>query len=115
MPTEIYSVASVRAIDYAAINDAGIAGYTLMTRAAEAALTAAQARFAHTSRWQVICGGGNNGGDGYVLARLAAAAGLDVSVLALSPPESRQGDAATAWQDFVAARNVLQNGLYQDN
>ena len=107
MPTEIYSVASVRAIDYAAINDAGIAGYTLMTRAAEAALTAAQARFAHTTRWQVICGSGNNGGDGYVLARLAAATGLDVSVVALSPPESLQGDAATAWQDFVAAGGAV--------
>ena len=108
MPTEIYSVASVRAIDHAAINDAGIAGYTLMTRAAEAALTAAQARFPDTTCWQIICGSGNNGGDGYVLARLAAARGLDVSVLALSPPESLQGDAATACQDFVATGGAVK-------
>ena len=102
IPAEIYAVASVRAIDHAAINDAGIAGYTLMTRAAEAALDAAQTNYPDTTRWQVICGSGNNGGDGYVLARLAAARGLGVSVLALSPPESLQGAAATAWQDFMA-------------
>jgi len=108
MPADIYSVASVRAIDRAAIDDAGIAGYTLMTRAAQAALDAARTSFPHTRRWQVICGSGNNGGDGYVLARLAAAGGLEAAVLALSPPESLQGDAATAWQDFVAAGGTVE-------
>ena len=102
LPAEIYSVASVRAIDQAAINDAGISGYALMTRAAEAALNEAQARFPDAKRWQVICGSGNNGGDGYVLARLAAGRGIGVSVLTMSAAESLQGDAATAIQDFAA-------------
>lgn len=102
LPAEIYSVESVRAIDQVAINDAGIEGYTLMTRAAEAALAEAQARFPDARRWQVICGGGNNGGDGYVLARLAAATGIGISVLTLAAADSLQGDAATAYQDFAA-------------
>jgi NAD(P)H-hydrate epimerase len=102
LPAEIYSVASVRAIDQAAINDAGISGYALMTRAAEAALNEALARFPDAKRWQVICGSGNNGGDGYVLARLAAGRGIGVSVLTMSAPESLKGDAATALQDFAA-------------
>lgn len=102
LPAEIYSVESVRAIDQVAINDAGIGGYTLMTRAAEAALAEAQARFSDARRWQVICGGGNNGGDGYVLARLAAATGIGISVLTLAAADSLQGDAATAYQDFAA-------------
>ena len=102
LPAEIYSVESVRAIDQSAINDAEISGYTLMTRAAEAALDEAQARFPAAKRWQVICGSGNNGGDGYVLARLAAARGIGVSVLTMSSPDSLQGDAATAFQDFAA-------------
>jgi NAD(P)H-hydrate epimerase len=102
LPAEIYSVESVRAIDQAAINDAGIGGYTLMTRAAAAAVDEAQARFPDAKRWQVICGSGNNGGDGYVLARLVAARGIGVSVLAVSSPDSLQGDAATAYQDFAA-------------
>ena len=102
LPSEIYSVESVRAIDRTAINDAGIGGYTLMTRAAQAALDEAQALFPDARRWQVVCGGGNNGGDGYVLARLAAAHGIGVSVLTLVSPDSLQGDAATAFQDFAA-------------
>ena len=107
LPAEIYSVESVRAIDQAAINDAGIGGYTLMTRAAEAALNEAQARFPEAKRWQVICGSGNNGGDGYVLARLAGGRGIGVSVLAVTPPDSLQGDAATAYQDFAAAGGAV--------
>lgn len=102
LPAEIYSVASVRAIDRVAINDAGIAGYTLMTRAGEAALNEALQNFPHAKRWQVICGSGNNGGDGYVLARLAGARGIGVSVLTMSSPDLLEGDAATAWQDFAA-------------
>lgn len=102
LPVEIHSVASVRAIDQAAINHASIGGYTLMTRAGEAALAHALDRYAGTKRWQVVCGGGNNGGDGYVLARLAASRGIGVSVLALASPDSLKGDAATAYQDFAA-------------
>ncbi len=102
LPAEIYSVASVRAIDQVAINDAGIGGYMLMMRAGEAALNEALERFPDAKRWQVICGSGNNGGDGYVLARLAGARGIGVSVLAMSSPEQLQGDAATAYMDFAA-------------
>jgi ADP-dependent NAD(P)H-hydrate dehydratase / NAD(P)H-hydrate epimerase len=102
LPVEIYSVETVRAIDRAAIGDAGISGYALMTRAAEAALLEARATFPDAGRWQVICGAGNNAGDGYVLARLAALQGIDVSVLAMVPPQALSGDAAIAYRDFVA-------------
>jgi NAD(P)H-hydrate epimerase len=102
LPAEIYSVKSVRNIDRAAINDAGIGGYTLMTRAGQAAVDAALRKFPETKRWQVICGSGNNGGDGYVVARIAAERGIAISVLAMTPPESLSGDAATAYMDFAA-------------
>jgi NAD(P)H-hydrate epimerase len=103
LPVEVYSVAAVRELDRLAIEDHGIAGYTLMTRAGEAAVKAARGRFADANRWQVVCGAGNNAGDGYVVARLAAAAGLSVSVIALVDPQVLGGDAATAYADFVAA------------
>jgi hydroxyethylthiazole kinase-like uncharacterized protein yjeF len=109
LPSEIYSVESVRAIDSAAINDAGISGYKLMTRAAEAALTHAMASFPDASRWQIVCGAGNNAGDGYVLARLAGQQGIAVSVLAIVPPDSLKGDAATAYMDFAA-----EGGMHVD-
>jgi NAD(P)H-hydrate epimerase len=74
-----------------------------MNRAARVALDAARAAYPDACRWQVICGGGNNGGDGWVLARLAAEQGIGVSVLALVTPDSLEGDAAKACRDYTAA------------
>ncbi len=107
MPIEIYPVAAVREVDRAAIEDHNIPGYSLMTRAGEATVRAAVSRFPAAKRWQVVCGAGNNGGDGYVIARLAAAAGHVVSVIALIDPESLTGDAAMAYSDFAAADGVV--------
>jgi NAD(P)H-hydrate epimerase len=108
MPANIYSVAAVRETDRTAIEDHGIPGYTLMTRAGAAAVTAARARFPSAQRWQVICGAGNNGGDGYVVARLAAEQGIAVSALTLVDPAGLTGDAATAYSEFVAEGGVVQ-------
>ncbi len=94
-------------MDRAAIEDEGIPGYTLMTRAGAAALRAARAQFPDAMRWQVVCGAGNNAGDGYVVARLAAQDGIVVSVVALVDPESLTGDAATAYDDFAAEGGVV--------
>jgi hydroxyethylthiazole kinase-like uncharacterized protein yjeF len=107
LPANIYSVAAVREIDRVAIEESGIPGYTLMNRAGEAAVLAARNRFPQAVRWQVICGAGNNGGDGYVVARLAAQEGIDVSVLALVDPARLAGDAATAYGEFVAAGGAV--------
>ncbi|TFG41063.1 MAG: bifunctional ADP-dependent NAD(P)H-hydrate dehydratase/NAD(P)H-hydrate epimerase, partial [Chromatiales bacterium] len=101
LPTNIYSVASVREMDRRAIEDHGIPGYTLMKRAGAAALNVARSHYPNARRWQVVCGAGNNGGDGYVVARLAAHEGVVVSVLSLLAPESLSGDAATAYADFA--------------
>ncbi|MCP4301184.1 MAG: NAD(P)H-hydrate dehydratase [Gammaproteobacteria bacterium] len=107
LPANIYSVASVREIDRTAIEDHGIPGYTLMTRAGAASVRAARQRFPDAKRWQVVCGAGNNGGDGYVVARLAASEGIVVSVLTLVELESLKGDAATACGDFAAEGGVV--------
>jgi ADP-dependent NAD(P)H-hydrate dehydratase / NAD(P)H-hydrate epimerase len=105
LPAEIYTVATVREIDRTAI-EGGIPGYTLMTRAGAAAVRAARERFPQAARWQVVCGAGNNAGDGYVVARLAAAEGIAVSVVTLVDPASLHGDAATAYGDFAAEGGV---------
>lgn len=104
----VYSVASVRDIDRAAIDGAGIAGYELMSRASRYALDVARAEFPGAARWQILCGGGNNAGDGYVLARLATAAGIDVDVRWLSDPDRLSDDAAAACRDFSAAGGTLR-------
>ncbi len=107
LPANIYSVAAVRETDRTTIEDHGVPGYTLMTRAGEAAVREAVAAFPGARRWQIVCGAGNNGGDGYVVARLATAEGITVSVLTLVDPEKLTGDAATAYGDFAADGGVV--------
>jgi len=102
LPTALYSAAQVRQLDALAIAR-GTAGYTLMKRAGEAALRHLRARWPTSHRIAILCGGGNNGGDGYVLARFAQAAGLSVSVIAVTDPRGLKGDAARAFQDFRAS------------
>jgi NAD(P)H-hydrate epimerase len=102
LPVEVYSAASVRAMDRRAIEASGIPGYTLMQRAGEAALAVARRHWPAARSICVLCGAGNNAGDGYVVARLARAAGFDTRVVAVSDPQRLRGDAARAHADFAA-------------
>ncbi|MGH8264783.1 MAG: NAD(P)H-hydrate dehydratase [Steroidobacteraceae bacterium] len=103
LPSPIYRAAQVRALDRFAIDRCSIPGYSLMTRAGEAAFRLLRTRWPSAERITVLCGPGNNGGDGYVFARLAQAAGLAVRAVALSDPAALKGDARRAWQDLLAA------------
>lgn len=103
LPTPLYLAAQVRAIDRVAIEEANIPGYQLMTRAAEFALLQLRERWPAAKTIGIACGAGNNAGDGYVLGRLAAAAGLRVRVISLVAPEKLAGDAAIAYRDFAGA------------
>lgn len=96
--TALYTTAQVRALDAAAIAG-GIAGIELMERAAHAALDALRARWPQALSLCVLCGPGNNGGDGFLLAALARAAGLRADVVAAAPTST--GDAALARERCV--------------
>jgi hydroxyethylthiazole kinase-like uncharacterized protein yjeF len=100
MSHRVYIPAQVRELDRIAIEEQGIPGYELMTRAGQACFDAARQRFPAAKRWLVLCGGGNNAGDGYVIARLAHLKGVEVRLLVLADPETLVGDAAEAWQDY---------------
>lgn len=102
LPIPLYSAAQVRELDRRAIEGQGIAGAELMERAGAAVLEALRVRFPRARRFAIACGPGNNGGDGYVLARLARAAGLEVQLLALGRAPS-VGDAAAMRQRAEAA------------
>jgi NAD(P)H-hydrate epimerase len=108
LPIALYSTAQVRAVDAHAIEVMGIPGYTLMKRAGEAALRYLRQRWPTVHRIVIVCGAGNNGGDGYVLGRFAQAAGLTVAVLSAVPPETLRGDARQACDDFRASGGSLR-------
>jgi hydroxyethylthiazole kinase-like uncharacterized protein yjeF len=82
----IFTAEAMRAAEQGAI-DGGASVETLMERAG-AALAEAIYRFAGPMRTLVLCGPGNNGGDGYVAARHLAQRGVPVRVAGLSEPKS---------------------------
>lgn len=96
LPEALYTPAQVRELDRRAIENQGIAGGVLMARAGRSAWRLLQGHYPHAKRLLVLCGGGNNGGDGYVIARLAAEAGLSVDLCPLQDPGQLTGDAAIA-------------------
>jgi len=106
-PQWLYSVEQARALDALSIAQ-GTSGYTLMRRAGEAALRVLRSRWPRALQICVVTGGGNNGGDGYVLARFAQAAGLSVRVLAVVAPEALKGDARIACDEFRAAGGRIE-------
>lgn len=98
---EILSVAQMRAADRAAI-EAGTDALVLMERAGEAVAEAVRVRWSPCPT-VVLCGPGNNGGDGYVAARRLAEAGWPVVVAATTPREALKGEAAQAAAGWAGA------------
>jgi NAD(P)H-hydrate epimerase len=111
LPIVIHTAEQVRAIDRFAIEKLGIAGYTLMTRAGAAALRILRTRWPSAHRVVVVCGSGNNAGDGYVLARLARQTGLNVDVISLFDLGKLQGDALTALREYQTAGGQVVESL----
>jgi NAD(P)H-hydrate epimerase len=103
LPIALYSTAQVRALDAHAIKELGIPGYVLMKRAGEAALRYLRTRWPMAHRIVIVCGKGNNAGDGYVLGRFAHAAGLTVTLLSAVDAEQLGGDAKLAYEDFKSS------------
>jgi hydroxyethylthiazole kinase-like uncharacterized protein yjeF len=95
MPADYLSRAEVREIDRHAIEDLGIPGVVLMENAGRAVAAAVQDLLVGASapNVAVLCGRGNNGGDGYVAARHLMVAGVPVAVYLLCDPADVQGDA----------------------
>ncbi len=106
LPHALYRPDQVAEMDRRAIQDHGVPGLALMECAGAAAYDALRAAWPERRHLCVLCGGGNNGGDGYVIAELARRDGLMVDVLALSDPERLRGDAATVAAQYGAAAEV---------
>lgn len=101
IPESIYLARQVREMDRIAIEEFGIPGYTLMQRAGEACFGLIQENWPDTGRIVVLAGTGNNGGDGYVVARLAQAAGMQVELIQSGDHTALRGDAKRAHDEYL--------------
>ena len=102
----LYTAAATRALDAAAIEGHGLPGIVLMRRAGSATFDVLQQRWPDAASLTILCGRGNNAGDGYVVAGLAADRRLDVQLLQVGDAADLRGDAARA-RDWALERGVV--------
>lgn len=104
----LYDAEGMRAVDRWAIEELGVPSLELM-EAAGRAVAEAVAEIARDGAVRVVCGKGNNGGDGLVAARHLKEMGYEVEALLLWPEEELSGDAAVNLERFPAEH--LEDGL----
>lgn len=123
----LYTASAVRELDRRAIESEGIPGIVLMKRAGREAFEALLARWPAPEKITVFCGGGNNGGDGYIIAGLAQQQLIPVEIIQLADEQKLSGDAHRAcvfanaagvamqsWQSYDASGAELADGVIVD-
>ncbi len=110
LPIPLYTAAQVRELDRIAIEERGVPGIQLMKRAGRAVFSALLSRWSISriesgarevdaeNTLTVYCGAGNNAGDGYIVAGLAAQRCLAVELVQVGDPARLSGDALSAYQ-----------------
>src|SRR5262249_51614999 len=95
---KIVTAAEMREIDHVTTEKYGVPSLTLMENAGSAVAEFVLQQYPDAKRIGVICGKGNNGGDGFVAARKLHEAGKQVEVLLLADPAELKGDAAAMFK-----------------
>jgi len=98
LPDALFSADAVRQIDHYVIDQQGVDGFELMQSAAHAAFRCLVRHWRNCGSVLALCGAGNNGGDGYLVAASAKRHGLEVKCVAVAPTEKLSGDARKAWK-----------------
>lgn len=94
--TVFYDSEAMREADRTAINKLGIPGIVLMENAGRGAAELMTRLYPAAGNFIIFCGPGNNGGDGFVVARHLLLTGQRTTVFTTTGPEARSGDAAAA-------------------
>ncbi|PID49032.1 MAG: bifunctional ADP-dependent NAD(P)H-hydrate dehydratase/NAD(P)H-hydrate epimerase [Proteobacteria bacterium] len=104
----VYLGTTVRQLDRIAIQEYGMSGYALMQAAGQSLFKVLTQTWPNAKSLCIVCGVGNNAGDGYIVARLAVQAGWQTTVMALASLADLSGDAAIACQEYLAVQGHIQ-------
>jgi NAD(P)H-hydrate epimerase len=101
----VLSAAEMQTCDRVTTERFGVPSVDLMRAAAASVAAFAREQFPHARRITVLCGRGNNGGDGMMAARLLTHARCEVTTLLFGDPDALKGDAAQAWRELNEPRH----------
>lgn len=111
LPQLAYSAQQVKENEAKVAALLGIDMYQLMQAAANSVFSVLNTYYPEAKRVLVIAGGGNNGGDGYLVAKQCLAHGIDTVVFAAKPVETLTGDAAKAAAEYCAANGAFVSAI----
>ena len=100
LPNNLYTAEQTRELDRVTIEEFEVSGTVLMERAGAVAFDVLKQHWPDVKHLCIVCGTGNNGGDGFVLARIAHEQGYKVEVLIVGDSNKIKGDALAAKQRF---------------
>ncbi|PLL30477.1 NAD(P)H-hydrate epimerase, partial [Klebsiella michiganensis] len=107
IPHIIWSAEALRRAEKEAADALGLTLYELMRRAGEAAFELVRVQYPESQHWLILCGHGNNGGDGYVVARLAQSRGIQVTLLAMESEKLLPEEASLAREEWLNAGGTI--------
>ncbi|ADP10286.1 hypothetical protein EJP617_06050 [Erwinia sp. Ejp617] len=109
LPDSVWPAESLTYLEQEGADCLGITLFELMQRAGEAAFNLLRTQWPSAQHWLILCGNGNNGGDGYIVARLAQSAGLAVTLVAVDGSKPLPEEAQQAREAWLAAGGVIHD------
>ncbi len=114
LPEALYSAEQTRELDRLALEQCQLSSAELMARAGKAALDLISQHWSDAKKLLIFCGSGHNGGDGFELARQAAAKGFTAHIVLVGKPESMPDEVHLAYQAAIkqgAKTRTIQDDL----
>ena len=112
-PDSLYSAEQARELDRLAMTDFGLKDGVLMERAGLAAFQLLRFCWPRARKLLVVAGPGNNGGDGFVVARLAIELGYKVKLITTVARDQYQGDAGRALKGLQATGGTILHSVHE--